>query len=719
MSASKYKNLLKPLDLGFTTLKNRLIMGSMHTGIEEFGVLKGGHNQRGGLAPLARYFEERAKGGVGLIVTGGIAPNREGKVSPWAGKMSNKLESRAHRDITEAVHRHDSKIVMQILHAGRYGYHFWNVAPSPIKAPIGWFEPKGLDLSGVKSTIDDFVNCAVYAQEAGYDGVEVMGSEGYLINQFLVEHTNHRTDEYGGEYENRMRFPLEIIRKMREKVGTDFIIMFRLSMLDLISKGSTWEEVVLLAKNLEKEGVNIINTGIGWHEARVPTIQTKVPRKSFSFVTHKMMQEGLNIPLSAVNRINNPGTAEQILSDGHADLVCMARPFLADPNFVKKIELGIEDEINTCIGCNQACLDFTFQGERASCLVNPTACYEIEMEEKTVLPGKEEKIAVIGAGPAGLAFSTTAARRGHDVTLFDMSDEIGGQFNMAKQIPGKEEFYETLRYFNKRIEKDGVDLKLSTKVDANDLIDFDSVVICTGVTPRDLNIPGIEHPNVLSYVDVLANKADVGENVVVVGAGGIGFDVAEYLTHEHLDPDENHEDFMAKWGVDTTLSTRGGLLNEKKEWKPKRKVQLLQRKRGKHGKGLGKTTGWIHRAGLKNMKVEMIGGVEYEKVDEDGNLHINISTKGETTQQILKNDNIVICAGQVSLDELEEPLKNMENGPGKVFKIGGAYYAGELDANRAIDQATRLALKVEDANSGEIFERPKSLASQMLNMMKR
>ena len=399
MSASKYKNLLKPLDLGFTTLKNRLIMGSMHTGIEEFGVLKGGHNQRGGLAPLARYFEERAKGGVGLIVTGGIAPNREGKVSPWAGKMSNKLESRAHRDITEAVHRHDSKIVMQILHAGRYGYHFWNVAPSPIKAPIGWFEPKGLDLSGVKSTIDDFVNCAVYAQEAGYDGVEVMGSEGYLINQFLVEHTNHRTDEYGGEYENRMRFPLEIIRKMREKVGTDFIIMFRLSMLDLISKGSTWEEVVLLAKNLEKEGVNIINTGIGWHEARVPTIQTKVPRKSFSFVTHKMMQEGLNIPLSAVNRINNPGTAEQILSDGHADLVCMARPFLADPNFVKKIELGIEDEINTCIGCNQACLDFTFQGERASCLVNPTACYEIEMEEKTVLPGKEEKIAVIGAGP--------------------------------------------------------------------------------------------------------------------------------------------------------------------------------------------------------------------------------------------------------------------------------------------------------------------------------
>ncbi len=748
---------------------------------------------RGGLADLAAFFAERAAGGVGLIVTGGVAPNRQGKVSPLAGKMSHGLEARAHREVTDAVHEagnKDSKIVMQILHSGRYGYHWWNVAPSPIKAPIGWFTPKELDAGGIEATIDDFVRCAELARTAGYDGVEVMGSEGYLLNQFIAAHTNKRTDEWGGSYENRMRLPVEIVRRMRRAVGDDFIIMFRLSMLDLIEQGSTWTEIVALAKALEGAGASIINTGIGWHEARIPTIATKVPRAAFAWVTEKMMKEkregkleqgqpgdnsgdasapDLTIPLCATNRINMPDVAEALLASGQADLVSMARPFLADPNLVAKAAEGRVDEINTCIGCNQACLDFTFKGMRSSCLVNPTAGYERDMREEPVADGSAQNIAVVGAGPAGLSFATTAARRGHRVTLFEASGEIGGQFNMAKRIPGKEEFYETLRYFRARLELDGVVVRLNERVSAEELCGagggpnadggggFDAVVMATGVTPRRLDgvVPGMEHPSVLSYADVLAGNADVGRRVAVIGAGGIGFDVAEFLAHNPKQEEEKEEEenvrgdggsgardgrkgsgdvpggesipqFMAKWGVDRANESRGGLLPDGKDlgkWGSPREVTLLQRSAKKHGADLGKTTGWIHRAGLKNSGVHMVGGATYTKVDADGNLHIDVATKIDKKtkkviareSRVLEVDNIVVCAGQEPLRELEAPL--LAAGV-PVFRIGGAEHAGDLDANRAFDQGTRLALQVERAKPGDVFERPLGVQASIIERLR-
>ena len=693
-------------------------MGSMHTGLEDFGVVKGGLTQNGGLANLASFFAERARGGVGLIVTGGVAPNRAGKVSPYAGKMSNRFEARAHKEVTDAVHDHDGKICLQILHAGRYAYHPWNVAPSPIKAPIGWFKPKELPAKGfnsVESTIDDFVRCAVLAKDAGYDGVEVMGSEGYLINQFLVNHTNKRTDEWGGAYENRVQFPVKIVERMRQAVGRDFIIIFRLSMLDLVADGSSWEEIVYLAKALEGAGATIINTGIGWHEARVPTIATKVPRKGYAWVTKRMMNE-VNIPLCATNRINTPGVADDIIREGYADLVSMARPFLADPALVKKTEEDRVDEINTCIGCNQACLDFTFRAMRASCLVNPLAGYEGELSDAPVEQGQKEKIAVVGAGPGGLAFATTAARRGHAVTLFDQADEIGGQFNLAKKIPGKEEFSETLRYFRKQLDLTGVTVCLSQRVTADELIagGFDSIVVATGVKPRQLDIPGIDHPNVMTYDQLISKDLPLGQKVIVVGAGGVGFDVAEYLTHAHVpDNGESVEHFMEKWGVDMEYKSRGGLNDTgSPEWKPARDVTLLQRKRTKHGKDLGKTTGWIHRAGLQKMGVTMVGGVTYKGVNEQGNLEVELKeSKESSVAKVLECDNIVICAGQESEFSLETPL--LASGL-KVFKIGGALHAGDLDANRAIDQGTRLACQIESAKSGDVFERPPSTAEALV-----
>ncbi len=749
-AASSYPHLLSPLDLGPAgTLKNRVVMGSMHTGMEDFGVVRGNPlTGRGGLADLAHFFAERARGGVGLIVTGGVAPNRAGKVAPLAGKMSNRLEARAHREVADAVHEAGdgrAKIVMQILHSGRYGYHPWNVAPSPIKAPIGWFEPRALSAAGVESTVDDFVRCAELARSAGYDGVEVMGSEGYLLNQFIAAHTNHRDDEWGGAYENRMRLPVDIVRRMRAAVGPDFIIVFRLSMLDLVEAGSTWDEIAALARALQGAGASIINTGIGWHEARVPTIATKVPRAGFAWVTEKMMREqGVDLPLCATNRVNAPDVAERILASGQADLVSMARPFLADPHLVNKAAEGREDEINTCIGCNQACLDFTFKGMRSSCLVNPTAGYEREMVEAPVeAPDQVRRIAVVGGGPAGLAFATTAARRGHRVTLFDKSDEIGGQFNMAKRIPGKEEFYETLRYFRARLELDGVVTRLGEHVSADDLLgddEFDAVVMATGVTPRSLadKVPGMAAcDSVLSYVDVLAGGAKVGRRVAVIGAGGIGFDVAEFLTHRrHGEGEGEGEDgtangppqqadvdaFMKRWGVDRDNEARGGVLpggKDMAEWTSPREVYLLQRSKKKHGAGLGKTTGWIHRAGLNNAGVHMLGGCTYDRVDADGNLHVTLAgnkKKGVAPEQrVLEVDSIVVCAGQEPLRELEAPL---EAAGMPLFRIGGAENAGDLDANRAFDQGTRLALQFETAQPGDVFERPLGLQASIIERIR-
>ena len=670
-----YPNLLKPLDLGFTQLKNRVLMGSMHTGLEE---------TKNGFEKMAAYFGERAKGGVGLIVTGGIAPNRAGWVAPFSAKLTTKAEAKKHKIITKRVHEEGGKICMQILHTGRYAYHPFSVAPSGIKAPITPFKPWELKVSGIKRTIKDFVKCAALAQEAEYDGVEIMGSEGYLINQFIVSKTNKRTDEWGGSYENRIRFPLEIVKQVREKVGPNFIIIYRLSMLDLVHDGSTWEEVVDLAKKIEAAGATIINTGIGWHEARVPTIATMVPRGGFSWVTKRLMGE-VNIPLITTNRINTPEVAETILSDGHADMVSMARPFLADSDFVIKAMENRADEINTCIGCNQACLDHVFQQKTASCLVNPRACHETELVFKPTT--KKKKIAVVGAGPAGLSFSTTAASRGHEVHLFDMASEIGGQFNMAKQIPGKEEFYETLRYFKKQIELTGVQLFLNQKVDQK-LIEeggFDEVILATGVIPRKLNIPGIDHPKVLSYIEVLKDKKEVGKSVALVGAGGIGFDVAEYLSHQGESPSMNVDVFMKEWGVDQKHRSAGALMQAEPEPSP-REIFLMQRSTGKLGAKLGKTTGWIHRSSLKMKKVKMLSNVQYQKIDDEG-LHITVSNE----PRILKVDNIVICAGQVSLRDMFEPLKDKGI---QVRLIGGAYEAGELDAKFAIDQGARLASEV-------------------------
>jgi 2,4-dienoyl-CoA reductase (NADPH2) len=671
----KFPKLFTPLDLGFTKIKNRVIMGSMHTGLEE---AKNGHDK------LAEYYRQRAKGGVGLIVTGGVSPNFAGRVHPLACQLSFKWQVKHHQKITKAVHEEDGLICMQILHAGRYAYHPLAVSASRIKSPISPFKPWKLGRLGVKKTINDFINCASLAQDAGYDGVEVMGSEGYLLNQFLVKITNKRTDKWGGSYENRMQFPLEIVRGIREKCGENFIIIFRLSMLDLVPGGSSWEEIVTLAKEVEKAGATIINTGIGWHEARIPTIATMVPRAAFTWVTRKLKPE-ISIPLITTNRINAPHIAEEILSSGDADMVSMARPFLADPEIINKSFEGRVDEINTCIACNQACLDHTFKGKLSTCLVNPKACYETEYKFKPVT--KSKRIAVVGAGPAGMAAATEAARRGHKVTLFDSAKEIGGQFNMAKLIPGKKEFYETLRYFRKQVEITNVDLRLETTVTAKELFSggFDEFVIATGVTPRTPKINGVNHPMVLSYIDVLRGQKKVGKKVAIIGAGGIGFDIAEYLLHR--EDQMNVAEFLSYWGIDPGNNTRGGVdgINRVIE-KPNREIYLCQRKTTKIGAGLGKTTGWIHRQSLKDMGVKMLAGVNYHGIDDRG-LHISIDDKS----QMLEVDTIILCAGQVSNDSLFEDLKAKG---ANVHKIGGAMLAGELDAKRAIKNGIDIAFKL-------------------------
>jgi len=669
-----YPNLLAPLDLGFTTLRNRTLMGSMHTGLEE---------RPNGFNRMAAYFAERARGGVGLIVTGGIGPNEEGSVAQGAAKMNTAEEAEQHKVVTAAVHEAGGKICMQILHAGRYAYGPKQVSASAVQAPINPFIPKELDEAGIEKQIADFANCAALAKQAGYDGVEVMGSEGYFINQFLVSHVNKRTDRWGGSYENRMRLPVEIVRRVREATGDDFIIIYRLSMLDLIEGGSTWDEVVMLAKAIEKAGATIINTGIGWHEARIPTIATKVPRAAFTKVTAKLKGE-VSIPLVTTNRINTPEIAEQVLAEGDADMVSMARPFLADPDFVNKAAAGLADEINTCIGCNQACLDHTFGGKLTSCLVNPRACHETELNYIPTTTVKN--IAVVGAGPAGLAAATVAAERGHQVTLFDSADQIGGQFNIAKLIPGKEEFYETLRYFGKMIDKTGVDLQLGRRVAAADLAGFDEVILATGIKPRTPDIPGIDNPKVISYLDAIQQRKPVGQKVAVIGAGGIGFDVSEFVTHQGVSPSQDVDLFWKEWGIDPTMQARGGIAGiDAQPHAPAREVFLLQRKSTKVGNGLGKTTGWIHRAGLKAKQVQMLNSVQYLKIDDAG-LHITIGEAGEP--KVLPVDTIIICAGQDPLRELQAGLEAQ----GKpVHLIGGADVAAELDAKRAIDQGSRLA----------------------------
>ena len=690
-----YPKMLSPLDLGFTTLKNRVLMGSMHVGLEE---AKDGFNR------MAAFYAERAKGGVGLIVTGGIAPNDRARPMPGGARMTTQAEADKHKVVTQAVHDAGGKIAMQILHFGRYAYHPELVAPSAIKAPINPFRPQALTTEEVEQTIEDYAHCASLAQSAGYDGVEIMGSEGYLINEFVAKHTNHRDDAWGGSYENRIRFPLEIVRRTRARVGANFIIIFRLSMLDLVEGGSTKEEVVQLAQELEKSGVTILNTGIGWHEARIPTIATKVPRAAFAWVTQQLKGK-VGIPLIATNRINTPEVAEQILAEGMADMVSMARPFLADADFVAKSAAGKADEINTCIGCNQACLDHTFGGKITSCLVNPRACHETIMIE-TPAPRKE-RIAVVGAGPAGLAFATTAARRGLDVTLFDSSSEIGGQFNIAKQVPGKEEFFETLRYFGKQIELTGVTLKLNQKVNAQDLAaaGFKHVVLATGVTPRTPDIQGINHPKVVSYLDVLRDKCKVGNTVALIGAGGIGFDTAEFLLHQGTSPSLDKAKFFTEWGVDTSYKTAGGLMTAHIEKSP-RKVYLLQRKTSKVGDGLGKTTGWIHRTSLKNREVEMVNGVTYRKVDDAG-LHITVGDKDMT----IPADTIVVCAGQDPQRALQADLQAAGCA---VHLIGGADVAAELDAKRAIKQGTELALGWGAAPAPAKTDKPKLSLDQTL-----
>ncbi len=678
MSNPHYPHLMSPLDLGFTILKNRVLMGSMHTGLEE---------RPNGFERMAAYFAERARGGVGLMVTGGIGPNEEGGVYAGAAKLSTPEEAEKHKVVTRAVHEAGSKICMQILHAGRYAYSPKSVGPSAIQAPINPFKPTELDEDGIEKQIADFVNCAVLAQSAHYDGVEIMGSEGYFINQFLVKHTNQRTDRWGGSYENRMRLAIEIVRRVREAVGTDFIIIYRLSMLDLMEKGSNWEEVVQLAKAIEAAGATIINTGIGWHEARIPTIATKVPRAAFTKVTAKLRAE-VSIPLVATNRINTPEVAEQILAENDADMISMARPFLADPEFVNKAAAGKSDEINTCIGCNQACLDHTFGGKLTTCLVNPRACHETELNYIATTAVK--KIAVVGAGPAGLAASTVAAERGHQVTLFDSASEIGGQFNIAKLIPGKEEFYETLRYFTNKLQTTQVNLQLNKRVSAQELLadGFDEVILATGIVPRIPDIPGINHPKVLSYLDAILGRKPVGKSIAVIGAGGIGFDVSELLTHSGVSTSLDREAFWQEWGIDLSLIARGGVEGIKPQVESAaRQVYLLQRKKSKVGAGLGKTTGWIHRAGLKNKQVEMLAAVEYLSIDDAG-LHISVAG---AEAQVLAVDNVILCAGQTPLRELQAEL---EAAGVAVYLVGGADVAAELDAKRAIDQGSRVAAEL-------------------------
>jgi 2,4-dienoyl-CoA reductase (NADPH2) len=669
-----FPHLLEPLDLGFTQLKNRVLMGSMHTGLEE---------EKGGFEKLAAFYKERALGGVGLIVTGGISPNFRGRLAPHASQLSFSWQVSKHKIVTDAVHDGGGKICMQILHAGRYGYHPFSQAPSKIKSPITPFTPSAMSARQVRNTVKDYASSAALAKKAGYDGVEVMGSEGYLINQFVCSRTNKRNDEYGGSFDNRARFPLDIVNAIRAKVGKDFIIIFRLSMLDLVDNGSSWDEVVQLAKWLEAAGVSIINTGIGWHEARVPTISTSVPRGAFSWVTEKMKAE-VKLPLIATNRINTPEIGEAIIASGQADMVSMARPFLADPDFVNKAAANQSELINTCIGCNQACLDHSFALKRATCLVNPRACYETEIN---FTPAQAKKrIAVMGAGPAGMAFSIYAATRGHEVVLFEAKGEVGGQFNLARKIPGKEEFNETIRYFINQIKLHNVELRLNTCLDASVLANekFDEVVISSGVVPRAIKLPGFDNPKVVDYQQVLSGQVEIGEKVALIGAGGIGFDMAHFLCEKEsstLQPDK----WLKQWGIDKSYQHRGGI-TEEAEHNPSREVYLLQRKTSKMGKGLGKTTGWIHRSVLKQHEVIMKTGVDYVKFDDQG-LHIKV---GEQTE-ILTVDNVVLCAGQESNRTLVDEMKATGL---PVHLIGGVDVAAELDAKRAIRQAAELAMVI-------------------------
>jgi 2,4-dienoyl-CoA reductase (NADPH2) len=670
-----YPNLFAPLDLGHVTLPNRILMGSMHTGLED---------KARDYDKLAAYFAERARGGVGLMVTGGISPSIEGWLKPFGGRLTLPWHKPRHRKLTQAVHAEGGRICLQILHAGRYGYHPLSVAPSRLKSPITPFTPRALSSRGVERTIGDFVRCAQLAREAGYDGVEVMGSEGYLINEFIVARTNQRSDAWGGDAVRRMRFPIEIVRRMREAVGRDFIIIYRLSMLDLVEGGQDWDEIVTLAKAIEAAGASIINTGIGWHEARVPTIVTSVPRAGFAWVTQKLKGE-VSIPLVATNRINMPDVAERILAGGEADMVSMARPLLADPAWVNKAKAGRSERINTCIACNQACLDHVFQNKRASCLVNPLACHETELRIEPAV--KRKRIAVIGAGPAGMACASTLGERGHAVTLIDRASEIGGQFNYAKQIPGKEEFHETLRYFRHQLKDSGVEVQLGQTADLASLRagGYDEVVIATGITPRRVNFPGSDDPRVLGYLDVLAKHQTVGARVAIIGAGGIGFDMAEFLVERAPSPTTDVVRWTREWGVDMQLARRAGLQPAQPE-APARQVWLLQRSEGRLGARLNKTTGWVHRATLKSKQVTMLGKVGYERFDDLG-LHITV----DGHPQILPVEHVVVCAGQEPNRRLADEL--IAAGL-KVHVIGGADVAAELDAKRAIAQGTRLASQI-------------------------
>ncbi|MGR2767915.1 oxidoreductase [Photobacterium ganghwense] len=670
MDDKSYPHLLAPLDLGFTQLRNRVLMGSMHTGLEE---------SRDGFKKMAAFYAARARGGVGLIVTGGFSPNFRGRLHPLSAEFSTARAARAHRVVTDAVHDEGGKIALQLLHAGRYAMHPFAVSASAIKSPISKYTPTEMSTRQIKKTIEAFVKSAELAREAGYDGVELMGSEGYLINQFICKRSNHRYDEWGGSYENRIRFPLELVKAVRARVGRDFIIIFRLSMLDLVEQGSTKEEVVQLAKLLEQAGVTILNTGIGWHEARIPTIATQVPRAAFTWVTEKLKSE-VSIPLVTCNRINMPDVAEQILATNQADMVSMARPFLADPDFVRKAEENRAEDINTCIGCNQACLDHIFVGKRASCLVNPQACYETEL---VLTPSaSQRKIAIVGAGPAGMATAVAAAERGFQVDLYEKNDYLGGQFNLAMQIPGKEEFRETIRYFTRRLEQTGVNVILGHAVQAEELQGYDEVVIATGVKPRIPGIPGIDNEKVIDYQTLIRDKVQLGQRVAVIGAGGIGVDVSTMLTEpEHQDLD----DWLRDWGIDKSIEHAGGLYPYS-EYVSQRQVWLMQRRPGKVGRGPGKTTGWIHKKVLEKRGVELLSGVSYDKIDEQG-LHITV----EGQSRILEVDNIVLCAGQTSVEELSEKLQAMNL---SVHVIGGAEVAGEVDAKRVIRQGVELAAKL-------------------------
>ena len=674
---SDYSRLLAPLDLGHVTLPNRVVMGSMHTGLEDHAK---------DFPKLAAYLAERARGGAGLIVTGGFAPNVEGTLYPLASKLTTQREAKQHRQVTDAVHEAGGLVALQLLHAGRYAYTPWCVAPSALKSPISRFRPRALSDRGVRRQIRAFAGAAELAKEAGYNGVEIMGSEGYLINQFLAPRTNHRTDRWGGHPEHRRRFPIEVVRAVRHAVGPDFVLVYRISVLDLVEDGQTWDEVTTLARDLEANGASILNLGIGWHEARVPTIVTSVPRAAFTDYAARL-KEHVDLPVCATNRINTPEVAEEVLASG-ADLVSLARPFLADPDFVRKAEEGRADEINTCIACNQACLDHTFSKQRATCLVNPRAGYETELVIEPA-PARR-KVAVVGAGPAGLAAATTLADRGHEVELFEARDHVGGQFDIAMRIPGKEEFAESVRYFTRRLELGGVTVRLSTRADAQELADagFDDVVVATGVVPRLPDIPGIDHPTVVTYDELVRGEREAGHTVAVIGAGGIGVDVCEFLTTERS-PALDVEEWRAEWGVGDPAETRGGLVDAQPEKSP-REVVLLQRKTSRIGKDLGRTTGWVHRASLRAKGVEQIAGVaEYERIDDDG-LHIALGEDG-AEKRVLDVDTIVVCAGQESVRDLAEPLERRGI---RVHVVGGADVAAELDAKRAIRQGTEVATRI-------------------------